>query len=176
MKKISLILSLLLIITSGCQMPVESVNKAAEFFPLKVGNKWYYNSDNADPTTFNEIWEVTGKKILDDKEYFEVIKTFIPRNHKDTVYYRFEGAALFRKYSAYKEEILADFSLEIDQQAYWRKDLKVTTKNEDLVTFKTPFYADYGFSITFKRNTGILSLIQNGFIYYSLKLIKAEIK
>jgi hypothetical protein len=40
--------------------------------------------------------------------------------------------------------------------------------------FETPFFADYGYSITFKKDIGITKTIDNGIIYNYRTLIKTE--
>lgn len=69
-----------------------------------------------------------------------------------------------------------DFSLNLYDTAYWRNDLRVIQKTENIIIFQTPFGADYGYSITFKKGIGITNSILNGFAYYRRTLIKAEIK
>ncbi|MHB1688114.1 MAG: hypothetical protein ACYCVH_12180 [Ignavibacteriaceae bacterium] len=176
MEKLYKLIPLLFALLLGCESPNEPVRNVEEFFPLKVGNKWYYNSTNSDTTSIDDIWEITGQKEIDNKKYYEIIKHYLKYNLKDTLYYRLNGDTLFSKGINYNEQIVADFSLNINEIAYWKDDLKVVQKTENIITFETPFGADYGYSITFKRGIGIASAIENGFVYYRIKLIKAEIK
>ncbi len=176
MKKLIRLIPLLFALLLSCESPVEPTGSAKEFFPLKVGNKWYYNLTYSDTTSIDEIWEITGRKTLDNKEYYQMVTNRLKNNFKDTLYYRTNGDTLFSKRPEFNEQIIADFSLKINETTYWQDDLKVTKKTGDTMTFETPFRADYGYSITFKKGIGISIQIQNGFIYYKLKLIKVELK
>lgn len=63
----------------GCNSVNEPVNtsdnKTGSYLPLKVGNKWYYNTysinkGNFDSTTYDMTWEVIDKKYLNGNEFF----------------------------------------------------------------------------------------------------------
>jgi hypothetical protein len=176
MKKLDKLIPLLFALLLSCESPIEPISSVKEFFPLKVGNKWYYNSTNSDTTSIDDVWEITGQKTLNNKEYYEMVTNHLENNFKDTLYYRINGDTLFSKRAKFNEQIIADFSLKINETAYWQNDLNVTYKTENTMTFETPFRADYGYSVTFKKGMGISILIQNGFVYYKLKLIKVELK
>ena len=164
------------ILIIGCDSPTEYSLNPKEYFPLQVGNKWYYNSDYSDTTTINLISEVNGKEDIDFKEYFRIIEQNLQSNFIDTIFFRFGGDTLFSRKKYYPERIMADFSLNLNDTAYWENDMTVVQKTKDIMRFEIPFGADYGYSITFKRGIGITNKIQNGFIYHRRILIKAEIK
>jgi len=176
MKKTDQPILLFVLLLWCCNSPVAPLHNAADFFPLTVGNKWYYNSTDSDTTVIDDIWEITARKTINNKAYYELVTRHLENNFIDTLYYRVSGDTLFSKRIKFDEQIIADFSLKINETAYWQDDLKVSTKTEDAMTFETPFYADYGYSVTFKKRRGIAIQIQNGFIYHRLTLIKAEIK
>src|SRR3989339_1297743 len=54
------------------------------FFPLRVGNKWYYNSFNSfqqyDSTNANFTTEVIGTKQVLGKAYFSVKSSYLDEN------------------------------------------------------------------------------------------------
>jgi len=175
MKRIISFIPLLILIIAGCESPMDTT-PADEYFPLKVGNKWYYNSIYPDTTYINVIWEVNGKEEINGKQYFKIVEQNLQINHIDTLFYRFDEDTLFCKRINYDERIVADFSLNLNDTAYWQNDLRVVQKTENIIKFETPFGADYGYSISFKKGIGITNTIQNGFVYNRLTLIKAEIK
>ncbi|MCU7493050.1 MAG: hypothetical protein HF310_16230 [Ignavibacteria bacterium] len=159
----------------GCKSPNEPVNPAG-YIPLAVGNKWYYNDDSHDTTSINFVQEITGQKVIDNKNYYEVISTDLTSGDKGTFYYRLNKDTLFVRDTTNGERVFADFSLKVNEPAYWAQDLKVTLKSDQFMIFATPWGMDYGFSMTFKRGIGMINSAANGLVYYRTKLIKAEIK
>ena len=176
MKKIYLIISLSFIFIIGCDSPTEYSLNPEDYLPLKVGNKWYYNSDYSDTTTINLISEVDGKEDIDNKSYFRILEQNLQSNYIDTIFLRFGEDTLFSIKKNYPEQIIADFSLNHNDTAYWQNDMTVVQKTKDIIKYGIPFGADYGYSITFKRGVEITNSIQNGFIYHRSMLIKTEIK
>ncbi|HEX2866099.1 MAG TPA: hypothetical protein VHO03_03605 [Ignavibacteriales bacterium] len=168
---------------AGCKSPNEPPSRPQTFYPLAVGNKWYYNSItfnygavNLDTTTVNLVEEVTGVKVIDKKNYFEVTSTDLTSGTKDTTYYRMSCDTLFEIIAKYPENIHADFSLNLNEQAYWDQDVKVTLKNDEYMTFETFVYDD-SYSMTFKRGVGMINSIHYGYgDCQRTKLIKSEIK
>ncbi len=181
MKNIYLLIPLAVSLVCGCKSTNEptSNNKPSsnseKYFPLKLGNKWYYNTANYIPDSIDLIWEVTGQEVLNDILYYRIIKQYLRYNTTDTQFYRFNGDTLFCK-SKNIESIIADFSLNLNETASWFSDLKVVRKTDSLIEFSTPFGIDYGYSITFLKGYGITKIISNGIVYYETTLIKAEIK
>ncbi len=165
-----------LLFFTACSPPTRSASKVNSFFPLKVGNKWYYSTSYPDTTAIDLIWTVSALTTIDKKPYYEVIENHLQSNHRDTVFYRMNGDTLFWKNPSNTERVLADFSLGLNDSAYWKNDGKVVTRTETTIEFSTPFGADYGESRTYRMGTGLTLLITNGFIYYQQKLVKADIK
>jgi hypothetical protein len=165
-----------LLMSFACESPNEPFRANEEYLPLKMGNKWYYNSNYQDSSSIDIIWELTQQKELNKNTYSEVIKYYLKSNHRDTLYYRLSRDTLFFRSTDDNDQIVADFSLSLNETAYWQNDLKVVQKTKDLITFETPFGADYGYSITFKKGIGMTNLIQNGIVYQRIKLIEAEIR
>ncbi len=176
MKKICLLISLSFLFLFGCESPNEPSLNPGEYLPLKIGNKWYYSTAYPDTTSINIICEVNGQEDINNKTYFKIVEQNLQHNFLDTLFYRFSGDTLFSIRKNYKEQIIADFSLSLNDTAYWQHDLIVVQKTKDIIKFETLFGADYGNSITFKRGIGIINSVQNGFVYYRRTLIKAEIK
>ena len=95
----------------------------------------------------------------------------------DTIYYRLVNSVLYSKLPRHEERIIADFSLNENEYAYWDTigDLKVTEKTDTIIKFERPFHIDYGSSVTYKKGIGIIQTRENGFIYYQRNLVKAEL-
>ena len=178
MKKIYLSIFLLTLMFFNCESPTEYAADFQEFFPLKVGNKWYYRTNSTDTSNFNETIEIIGQKKLNDNIYFETVVNMIDRNFIDTFYYRFAGNALVTQSPPQNERILADFSLKLNQYAYWDSvgDLSVSEKTDSIITFSRPFHIEYGSSITYKKGIGLIKSFTNGFIVHLRILVRADIK
>ena len=85
----------------------ESDPTPGDYFPLAIGNKWYYDLNGSD-----EIWEVTEPVELNGKQYRKIVRKNIQSNYKDSTYYRFHNFyTLYYKQKDFDEQILADFSL-----------------------------------------------------------------
>ncbi len=177
MKRIYFVIPLFLCLITGCDSSIGPSSTLDEYFPLRVGNKWYYNSNYKDTNSINIIWEVGSLIEINGHQYYEIRQeNFNNQNvYSDTSYYRLSGDTLFYYHNNLQEQILADFSLHLGDTTYWQNDLRVTEKTNRSIKFETPFSADYGYSITFKRGIGITSIIQNGFIFNQLTLIKSEL-
>jgi hypothetical protein len=169
---------LILLLSIYCGSPTNNEEYLKNsYFPLKIGNRWYYNTSFPDTTTTDEIWDIIGKVEQNNKSYYEFVISYPSSAIKNTVYYRMNGDTLFYQgINDNKEHIIADFSLNLNDTTYWQSDLKVVLKTDSIIKYATPFSIDYGASITFKKNLGITDQISNGIIYYRLKLISAEIR
>lgn len=161
----------------SCQTSYEPLSINKNFFPLKIGNKWYYNTSGLDTDPILNIHEVTARKKISDEFYYLITDTHLQNNFKDTVYYRLENSVLFSKLPQHEERIIADFSLNENAYAYWDSlgDLKVTKKTDSIIKFERPFHEDYGSSVTYKKGIGMIQTIENGIVYYQSNLVKAEI-
>ncbi|MFA7421931.1 MAG: hypothetical protein WCZ90_19770 [Melioribacteraceae bacterium] len=178
MKSYFLFLFILSALLCSCESTNEPIINGQEYFSLSIGNKWYYNTRGADKTIINETLEVTAQKEINAKKYYELVRIDVSFNYRDTIYYRFSGNILFSKSPQHDERIIADFSLSINEYAYWDSigDLKVTEKTESTITYARPFSADYGSLVTYEKGIGIIKSLENGFILFRKDLVKAEIK
>lgn len=148
------------------------------FFPLKVGYKWYYNSNretgNAiDTTNYNLIREVTGTKSIDDRKYFMVIeKEIIDQNHDkiiDTLYYSINSDTLFTilpKVGPYEQKVIIKVILSaklgdsfIRETYFTSRKMKITVTEK--AENKIEYYGfmmgaiDSEFKEVYKINTGL---------------------
>ncbi len=168
---------LTLFLLISCETSHEPLYVDNSFFPLNIGNKWYYNTSglNTDPILI--IKEVVALKAINDNSYYLVTNTHVQHSYKDSIYYRIDNSILYSKLPQHEERIIADFSLKKNEYAYWDAigDLKVTEKTNSIMKFERPFGADYGSSVTFKKGVGIIESIENGIIFYKRTLVRAEI-
>ncbi|GMU87454.1 MAG: hypothetical protein AMXMBFR48_26950 [Ignavibacteriales bacterium] len=145
--------------------------------PLKDGNKWYYNSHSRfpDTTSIVFVWEVNGQEKKGGLNYFRIVEHNLLTNYYDTLFYRLNGDTLFG-WETDKEQILADFSLNLNDTAYWRNDLKVVQKSGEIMQFETRLGQNSSYSISYQKGIGITDIIESGVLYHRKKLIKAEIQ
>jgi len=179
MKNRYLYFFILSFILFNCDSPIESHSYLTEFFPLKVGNKWYYKSNiSQDTSYFNETIEVVAQKKINDNTYFETVRNIISSNIKDTLYYRLNEDVLYAMKPPQEESIIADFSLKLNEIAYWDSTgkLRVSERTDSTIVFSTPFGGDYGLSITYKKGIGITYEYINGYIPHIRELVYWELK
>jgi len=164
-----------------------------DYFPLQIGNKWYYSYDK-NQTDINNTrkWEVISKKNIQGREYFLIESTY-NASVTDTIYYRKEKNKIIElligksKSEYYIENIFADFDIKENEffqsyaMAFNGKDYyyNVTLKNKDEKRI-TLFYnileaRDEEHSITFEIGKGIIETTHYGWgpdnylIHYELK-------
>jgi len=161
---------------AGCNSPTQ-VDTGGQFLPLNVGNKWYYNTNNAgSPSDISEVWEITGIKTINGIKYYQLDINTVSLNAVSTIYYRYGGDTLFYRYSSGGEFVAADFSLQLNDTAYWDKNITVTKKTKDMISYTVPLMGDYSYSATYSRGLGMTYMEESGFVYYYRKLLKADLK
>ena len=177
MNKLHRIMYLVLFILISCKTSTEPLFVDNNFFPLNIGNKWYYNTNGSDADPILIIMEVVAIEEINDKSYYLVTNSNIQYSYKDSIYYRINNSVLYSKMPNNEEQIVADFSLKKNEYAYWDVigDLKVTEKTNSIMKFERPFSADYGSSVTYQKKIGIIESILNGFIFFKRTLVRAEI-
>jgi len=177
MKKLNIFSAIVsLIILAGCNTPTD-VSTGGQYFPLNVGNKWYYNSNNAGSSTeISEIWEITGIKTINGVRYYQLDINNVSLNTVSTIYYRYGGDTLFYRTSSGGEFVTADFSLQLNDTAYWDKNITVSKKTNDVITYTIPLKGDYSYSATYSKGLGMTDMEESGFVYYNRKLLKADLK
>jgi hypothetical protein len=171
-------LSFAVIAVPACDSVSDPDFEAKDFFPLIVGNKWTYHTySNVDISNYTSYHEIKGIKEINGKLYYTLTVNIPERQEEDSLYYRCSGDTLFciNEYTM-NEEVIADFSQQLNDTCWWDKHLVVTEKTKDTFTASSEFLADYGYSISFKRGTGIISTVSNGFVYYKTTLVSADIK
>lgn len=105
--KTYLILLFTILQFSGCQSSTEPNglnNNTNSFFPMEVGNKWYYNtyySDSYfDTSRYNRTLEIKNKIYLENKIFYLFEDTYYNKDLSiksiDTTYYAIKNDSLFQ--------------------------------------------------------------------------------
>lgn len=194
MKKImsAVFFSAVLIFLSGCKDTVVEPQNAADFFPMKAGNKWYYKttfgSRPDSGSTVSMIWEITGQKEFQGKHCFVMLCTDLTREDiivkPDTFYYYKSGQRLYRYFKSSSNEtefgLYADFSLLKGARFQsklngWNHEITVESRTDSTISFyyRIPEATDSEFRVVFKKNTGIES--SHAFYGSGIQLLKSEI-
>lgn len=178
----ALILASIFLFLSCDENPLEPEN-ANSFFPLKLGNKWYYRQY----TTFNDslkfkypdkeydlTFEIIGDKEIDGKTYsvlegtsYDYSSQFYPIR-VDTSYCRNEGSRFFwlgEDSYGYHNLMIADFSVSEGDTFSFNRDNNSTSTTVGTVKKRTwaaitifydiPNVSDDESEVTFVRNIGL---------------------
>lgn len=156
---------------AGCSSPTIPAVAEQPFFPVNEMVKWNYSTGNNG--TVNCVWNADNNlTTIDATTYYTVVESYLSApQHTDTVFYKQVGDVLYRRIRGSRDYVIADFSLQLNAVAWWDTSARVTVKDDNTITFATTFGADYGYSISFKRGVGIVSQIDNGFVYNQLTLV-----
>ncbi|MFA3783795.1 hypothetical protein ABRY23_12110 [Melioribacteraceae bacterium 4301-Me] len=189
---------LLFLFNSCNENPTQPVS-AEQFYPLKVGNKWYYKyyHTNGDTIKYDysdseyELYrEVIGVKKINGKNYSIMeSKNSNPLlvNHSDTTYLRTDRYKLYFAYkdattNQYIERMFADFSLEkadtfhIVKDAYeWVVTVKEKTTNIIKFHYEIPNAADEEYEETYVKNVGLKSSYSTDW-HMGIMLVNYELK
>src|ERR1035437_9775112 len=179
-----IILIILLSLLPSCGV-TDSEDNQKNYFPLQIGNKWYY-STNKNQTSIDYAikWEIISKVKTHWHEYYLIEKTYYTLV-KDTSYYRQERNKLIELFIGksntryYLESIYADF--DIQQNGHFdyfaessnNKDYyyKVTLKNmaDKRITFyyDLPQSVDEEHSITFEEGVGITEFYNDAWGFHN---------
>jgi hypothetical protein len=178
-----------LFITCGL---LDSNKKTDNYFPLEIGNKWYYSSKKNQELNKATKWEVIDKTIIKSNEYY-VIEVSPYTSPKDTLYYCKKSDKIIELHlgksenNKYLESTFASFNLRKSEKffhfmgTYDGKDryFEVSLKNrsDECISF---YYdeligVDEEHSITFQNGKGISEFYSDAWgnhrylIYYELK-------
>jgi hypothetical protein len=178
MKKFKYNILFFLLVIISCESPTEPTSLDEDYMPLIIGNKWYYSSNIKDTTTIDIIVEILNQEVIENKMYYKMMEQNISSSFVDTFsyYFRMNGDTLFSRLKLFPEEVIADFSLNKNEIAYWKEDLSVVEKTNDIIKYATLNSEDYEYNITFEKNVGIVNIVENSIIHYYRKLVKYELK
>jgi len=184
--------SILLYMLTSCGVSDLNNSNNVDYFPLQIGNKWYYSSDKSQSLDKATKWEIVSAIVINDIEYYLVEKTH-PYSTKDTSYYRYEDSKLIElfidksKNNYYLESIFADFNIlendffnyyaesDNDEDIYYKVTLKEKTTSSITLFYNIIQFRDTEHSITFQENKGIVETFSyasgsyNYLIHYELK-------
>lgn len=191
-KYLLFIFSFILIIAAAvaCDENISEPDNNDTFFPLAVGNKWYYNSyshaQDFDPAKVNFIREITGKKLINSKRYFVFVTTTFDNSgavmSKDTSYFRYTDEIVYQILNTdMNENIYALFKLKQGdkftikwQQFDYEITMKEKTENTATLFYNSPQMVDEEHEITFKKGYGVYKSHSTAW-GWTTQLIKAEI-
>lgn len=165
----------------SCDDNIVGPEDANSFFPLSIGNKWFYKSyiDYNDSLKFNYpdkeydlTYEIIGNTNIDGKTYFMLeVKSYDYNSINypvriDTNYCRTDGKYLIwlgKFLGKYYNRLYVDFSIAEGDTFHftWQNNFtyvgKVKTKTWDLITiyYEIPGAADEDIEVTFLKNIGL---------------------
>jgi hypothetical protein len=164
------------------------------FFPLKVGNTWFYNSFSSSCQQFNpnivkEIKKVIGTKNIMGRTFYSLESIYKDDSgsiySKDTSYYYYSNDTLYHYMSVgnnkYNKSIYAIFSLEsgdkyIDTVGTTVNEITVREKNNEwaIFSYDAPQVKDEENEVTFRKGKGIYEIYSPSSTVIT-KLIKANL-
>jgi hypothetical protein len=175
-KKILYVAPVLLFFFWGCSHSTAPTAPDYGYFPIELVSKWHFaTTDNVNRLIATFVWENAGQVQLNNKTYFKILRyNSTPDSSTQTFYFRKDGNILYERTDTLGEHIVVDFSLGLNSKAYWDTSFTVVQKDDSMITFSTQFGADYGNSVTYKKNVGMVSEVSNGFILWQTKLVNTE--
>ena len=175
---------LLIILTfSSDSLNLSDGNNRENFFPIQIGNRWYYSSYGAkhsfDSTRVDEIWEIKSlTRETEDKIFFLLEKKFL-RDEKtvkiDSIYICLSNDSLLTlKGGESSPKIIAVFNKK--EYKIDKEQVRLREKSNSVITFNyyIPNTRDYSHWKTFKKKVGIIDEHSSWGI--GTRLIKYEIK
>lgn len=189
MKKIIVALLLYTLTSCGVNEPSRVVKS---YFPLAVGNKWYYSSDKEEDINRATKWEVIGTADINSHKYYVVDKR-TPNRKSTTTYYRYQNSKVLEliitrdEKNPYFETIFADLDTQKDEAfnyypggdfidaLYYVVTLVKRTRYTTTLFYDIPKAVDEEYSITFESGKGISEIHNYGWdsysylIYYELR-------
>jgi hypothetical protein len=132
------------ILLSCKESTVEPFVDTNNYFPMQVGNTWWYSLPNEAHDQFKI--SITGVSSINSKQYFIFERLNISTNQKTITYYCFENKKVFQyKPDTQKESLFIDFNKNIDE--IWISEIreydtllaKITEKNYSDITTRGKF-------------------------------------
>ena len=171
---------------------------STDFFPLKVGNKWYYSrymhGVPADTTRVTHVVEVISATESVQRPIYMMLNWYFQEGSDsiwtvDTSYFMIEGDSLL---SAYKDSAGFQFAVDaiftLNNGAEFTREIgrgvntahfrvTVVEKNDSTITFfyDEPNWADEEHQVTYKRGKGIVDSYSTAW-GIGERLVKAELK
>ena len=191
------ILMILLLSIVSCEniiQPQKEKDFTSPYFPLALGNKWYYkywdrfDSTFVHPESIILTEEVKSTRMLNDKLFFLIERCYLNLDGsihiQDSIYYNFSGDTLYQVLSncEFSEEsisiraIFAD-SGHVSYQMKWYDEYyeaysRLETDTTMNFVFYKPQWVDSGSEWKFKKNVGVIDYIS--YQTYGKRLVKYE--
>jgi hypothetical protein len=172
---------LIFIISSlGCETtngPGFDLSKSI-YLPLKIGNKWYYNSYHTndpffDSTKYDRTWEVKEENFLANKLFYMIEEIGFNSDgsifRTDTIYYGLKGDSLFRinngqEFIPSSIQLAGLFSNDLYERFIVQPDSSgdyigyVINKTDSTISFYyyRDRWMDSGWQMTFQKNIGYI--------------------
>ena len=186
MKKLNaLLIILFLFLIYYCESPMERTNDKKQYYPLEIGNKWYYSYDQTDISTYNYIVEIIGDTTINNKFYYKKMSYFFPKNGTYFIsYIRTDSSRIYNggfSYSngihTFTESLSADFSMNVGDTIRTNEYDYITVKERDENIIKINVYSDglHGWT-KYKRGIGIIERFSSNAIMHITILVKSELK
>jgi hypothetical protein len=191
------ILVFLLLLIVGCENLIEPQKEkdiSTPYFPLTLGNKWYYKYwDSFDstfvyPESIIMTEEVISTRSLNSKLFFLIEQCYLNLDgsirRKDSIYYNFSADTLYQilnnwEFSQESLSIRAIFAEtgHVSYQMKWYNDYyeaysRFETDTTMNFVYYQPYVVDSGSERKFKKNVGVCDYISYQTV--SKKLVKYE--
>jgi len=151
---LSIITTLIIVVAmlfNSCDTSTEVINKNySDYFPLKVGNKWYYSNYSysvpPDANRIELIKEGIGTRDFSDTTYYTMRETYYNNeavSYVDTNFYVVSGNELVCRYEWEQNtrNVITDFSMKLNEQKVFpgneetKQYLIVKEKSETSIKF-----------------------------------------
>jgi hypothetical protein len=167
-----------------CKSPTESYIDAKQYYPLEIGNKWYYSYDQTDVSTYNYVAEIIRDTTINNKFYYKMISYFIPLSGTYYIsFWRTEKSKLYdgrlsysNGISTFTEKLSADFSLNIGDTIRTNEYYYLTVTERDENTIKFAWYSELWGWTKYQRGVGMIENIASNFVIHRTVLVKSELK
>lgn len=161
---------------SNPESPSYSDLKKDTFFPLAVGNIWYYNFYGGgvpiDTTKYNEKKEIVLIRYLGSRAFYLLRNTYYNDdgsiNSNDSIYYYLANDTLFKiltnepfTESSIKLSLIFPPANKSEFIVDGKYEGSIVENNDSIVVFSfwEPNWADSGWNETYKKNIGMINTI-----------------
>lgn len=190
MSRLSAVILLAALLSACTTESTEESTLASEYFPLRMGNTWYYSYPKYGSDTIVSVCTIDSTMEYEGKEYYcmGITYTAYPGTIKEYRCYRTEGDFLWELLkigSRYQVVKRADFTLQMDQSyampIFYEDDtaqyvVSVLEKTDTRVRYfyDQPEWIDDELFIGFEKGKGIVNYSRE--YLYGLILVRADLK
>jgi hypothetical protein len=165
--------------TSPNQISTDNKPATSKFYPLALGNVWYYNSyqvgQEVDTTKYDEKWEIVGVKPLGLKQFYCIQRIIYNTDgsvwSKDTVCYCINGDSLLQilPNSPFENSTISPRAIFPDTgvtsiNTRWGADSiegYISNRTDSTITYQfwQPGWMDSGWQETYKKDVGLFDVL-----------------